>query len=154
MLFVTYNAETGALISVTDTPVSTDPTMGVRAVNSDSVDLKTWDPTSRTFHEERAGGETWKITRLAFRTRFTSTEKASMEFAALDNPAASMQARQGAAMLRAYMADVSASTFIDLSRLDTRAGVLQLEAMKLLASGRANEILNRVPTASEVYLAG
>ena len=84
----------------------------------------------------------WQITRLAFRNRFTMVEKAGLEMAGLDDPSAPMAQRQQAAMLRAYLADVAAASFIDLQRPDTRAGVEQLEALGLLAEGRAAEILD------------
>ena len=83
-----------------------------------------------------------RITKLAFRNRFTQAEKVTMEIAALDNPAATMPQRQQAAALRANLADTAAATFIDLQRADTRAGVLSLEAAGLLAAGRALEILD------------
>lgn len=82
------------------------------------------------------------ITRLAFRNRFTQSEKALLEIAALDNPADSMEQRQQAAALRAYMKDVESATFIDLDRPDTRAGVQALELLGLLAQGRAAAILD------------
>lgn len=83
-----------------------------------------------------------RITRLAFRNRFTMAEKTTLELAALDNPSAAMPARQQAAMLRAYLADVAAATFIELTRPDIREGVELLETMGLLGSGRALEILD------------
>lgn len=83
-----------------------------------------------------------RITKLAFRNRFTATEKAMLEMAALDDPAAAMPDRMQAATIRAYLADVAAATFIDLSRPDTRAGVQTLEAAGLLAEGRATDILD------------
>ena len=83
-----------------------------------------------------------KITRLAFRNRFTATEKVALEMAALDDPTAPMAQRQQAAAIRVHLADVSASTFIDLGSQDTRAGVKALEAGGLLAGGRALEILD------------
>lgn len=86
--------------------------------------------------------EPQRITRLAFRNRFTQGEKVMLEMSALDDPAAPMAQRQQAATMRAYMADVNAATFIDLDRDDTRAGVQALEAAGLLASGRALEILD------------
>lgn len=95
----------------------------------------------------------WKITRLAFRSRFTVTEKAQLEIASLDNPTADMPARIQAATLRAYLQDAQAAQFIDLTRPDTRAGVLMLEAAGLLAAGRAAVILDTPPTDTEVYLA-
>ena len=82
------------------------------------------------------------ITRLAFRNRFTLSEKSALELAALDNPQADMSVRSQAASLRAYMKDVDSATFIDLDRADTRAGVQMLEAGGLIAPGRAVEILD------------
>lgn len=83
-----------------------------------------------------------RITRLAFRNRFTMAEKTALELAALDDSSASMPARQQAAMLRAYLADVAAATFIELTRQDIREGVTLLETMGLLGPGRALEILD------------
>ena len=83
-----------------------------------------------------------RITRLAFRNRFTQAEKVTMEIAALDNRAATMPQRQQAAALRANQADLAAATFVDLQRPDTRAGVQMLETAGLLAAGRALEILD------------
>ena len=82
------------------------------------------------------------ITRLAFRNRFTQQEKTTIEFLSIDNPAATTQQRMQAAALRVYLQDIQASTFIDLERPDTRAGVLSLEQMQILATGRALQILD------------
>ena len=83
-----------------------------------------------------------RVTRLAFRNRFTNAEKVAIEFAGLDDPAAPMPQRLQAAALRANQADLAAATFVDLSREDTRAGVQMLETAGLLAEGRALEILD------------
>lgn len=83
-----------------------------------------------------------RITRLAFRNRFTQAEKVALEIAALDDPAAPMAQRQLSAAIRASMADTAAAAFIELGRPDTRAGVQMLEAGGLLAAGRALEILD------------
>ena len=88
------------------------------------------------------------ITRLAFRNRFTQAEKVALEFASMDNPAATMEQRQQSAAIRVYLADVAASTFIDLQRADTRAGVQLLESVGLIGTGRALEILD-TPIAPE-----
>ena len=93
--------------------------------------------------------EPQRITRLAFRNRFTLAEKTALELAALDNPSAPMPERVQAATLRAYLADVVAATFIDLARPDTRAGVQMLEAAGLLAEGRALVILDAEITPEE-----
>ena len=83
-----------------------------------------------------------RITKLAFRNRFTKAEKAGIEFAALDDPTAPIAQRQQAAALRADLKDQEQATFIDLDDEDTRAGVLTLEAVGLIAAGRAVEILD------------
>lgn len=83
-----------------------------------------------------------RITQLAFRNRFTSAEKMALEMAALDDPKAPMAQRQQAAAIRVHLADVAASTFIDLAAQDTRDGVLALEAGGLLTEERALEILD------------
>ena len=90
-----------------------------------------------------------RVTRLAFRNRFTQAEKVALELAALDDPAAPMPQRQQAAALRATLADTAAATFIDLSRAETRAGVQMLETAGLLAAGRALEILDAPVTPEE-----
>ena len=83
-----------------------------------------------------------RITRLAFRNRFNSAEKVTLELAAPDDPTAPMAQRQQAAAIRVHLADVAASTFIDLAAQETRAGVQALEAGGLLTEGRALEILD------------
>lgn len=83
-----------------------------------------------------------RITKLTFRNRFTKAEKAGIEFAALDDPTASIAQRQQAAALRADLKDQEQATFIDLDDENTRTGVLTLEVAGLIASGRAVEILD------------
>ncbi len=90
-----------------------------------------------------------RITRLAFRNRFTQAEKVALEIAALDNPAATLVQRQQAAAIRVHLADVNASTFVDLARDDTRAGVQALEAGGLIGVGRALQILDAPVEAHE-----
>jgi len=83
-----------------------------------------------------------KITRLAFRNRFTHPEKIAIELASIDNPAATSDARQLAASLRVSLADQRDATYIDLNRTDTRTGVEVLETYGLLSAGRAAAILD------------
>lgn len=92
-----------------------------------------------------------RISKLAFRQRFSQAEKVAIEIAALDVPTVTMQARAQAAALRASQADVLAATFIDLDRTDTRAGVIVLEQASLLAPGRALEILDAQIQEHEVW---
>lgn len=90
-----------------------------------------------------------RITRLAFRNRFTPAEKVALELAALDDPAAPMAQRQQSAAIRVYLADVAASTFVDLANANTRSGVQSLEAAGLLTTGRALQILDAPVQADE-----
>lgn len=92
-----------------------------------------------------------RITRLAFRNRCTSAEKVTLELAALDDPTAPMAQRRQAAAIRVHLADVASSSFVDLGRQDTRAGVQQLEAWGLLAAGRALQILDDPILVTEAY---
>lgn len=91
-----------------------------------------------------------KLTVLAFRNRFTQAEKIGIELASMDNPTAPMEQRQQSAMLRVFMADLHAATFVDVARPDTRAGVQTLEQFGILAAGRALQILDTPPTAIEL----
>ena len=93
-----------------------------------------------------------KITKLAFRNRFTTQEKVTIEIAQLDVPTAPMPQRAQAAALRSSQADILASSYIDLERADTRAGVQMLEQAGLIASGRALQILDSEVLAHERYI--
>lgn len=92
-----------------------------------------------------------RITKLAFRNRFTMAEKVAIEIASLDDPGTPMPQRVLAASVRASQADVAAATFIDLDRADTRAGVEQMEAAGLLTAGRAAEILDNPIQPTEAH---
>jgi hypothetical protein len=91
-----------------------------------------------------------RVTRLAFRNRFTRDEKLAIEVASLDDLSTSMGQRQQAAALRVYLSDLAAATFIDLDRPDARSGVLQLETLGLLGAGRALQILDADIQANEI----
>ena len=91
-----------------------------------------------------------RITRLAFRKRFTQGEKVALELAALDDPSATPAQRAQAAALRAYLKDVDAATFIDPADAHVSEGVHTLEAAGLLAAGRAAEIINAPVTPDEL----
>lgn len=86
--------------------------------------------------------ENRKITKLAFRNRFTIQEKVAIEIASLDNPSSDMLLRITSATVRTYLQDVASATFIDLNRLDTREGVFKLEEYGIISAGRAAEILD------------
>ena len=65
-----------------------------------------------------------------------------IELAGAYNPADPIQKQQLAATVRVSNKDTEASTYIDLDRPDTRAGVKSMEDFGLLAVGRADEILD------------
>lgn len=91
-----------------------------------------------------------KITVLAFRNRFTQQEKVAIDLASIDNPSADMSVRQLAATIRVMMADLASSTWVDLGRADTIAGVTNLETYGIIGSGRAQAILTTPPTPIEI----
>lgn len=80
-----------------------------------------------------------RITKLAFRNRFTPAEKNALYTAA-----------KSSVDIQIYLDDVSAATFIDLQRADTRANVQALETAGLLAAGRAMQILDAPIRPDEV----
>jgi len=83
------------------------------------------------------------MTVLAFRNRFTKSEKVRVELAAIDDPAADQALRERAATVRVGQADLAAATYVDVDRADTRQDVQAFEAMGLLdAPGRALAILD------------
>ena len=85
-----------------------------------------------------------RITRLAFLSRFTDAEAIGIDLA-------SQGVTTQAAAMRRYMQKVNAAAFIDLTRDDTRGGVLVLESMGLLQPGRALQILDAPVTALESF---
>lgn len=87
-----------------------------------------------------AQAESVKITKLAFRNRFTFAEKVAVETAAESDP-----------VVRVLLKDQEAATFIDLSRQDTIDGVQLLVSKSLLTQVRADEILSLTIANSEQY---
>lgn len=117
-----------------------------------------WDggvalPSKTTLDEWIAANSTtvqdYKITVLAFRNRFTTTEKVTLDLASIDNPSASMQQRQLAAMLRVMQQDLAVANYVDLARTETINGLHVLETYGILGTGRANEILSAPITEIE-----
>lgn len=92
-----------------------------------------------------------KITVLAFRKRFTLTEKIALELASIDNPdpATPLEQRQIAATLRVIMKDLETALFIDLMDPAVISGLTLMENFNLIASGRADEIINTPIMPSE-----
>jgi hypothetical protein len=84
-----------------------------------------------------------KITVLAFRKRFTLSEKVTLEIASIDNPGSPLEIRQMAATLRVIMKDMESATFIDLDDPSVISGLVLMENFNLIADGRSDEILNK-----------
>lgn len=91
------------------------------------------------------------ITKLAFRNRFTDSEKTTIELKAAHNESAALNDQQMAAYLRAMLSDQRDATYIDLDRQDTRNGVLQLENYGLIGNGRAIQILDSPINQDEIF---
>lgn len=72
-----------------------------------------------------------RITKLAFRQRFTFAERVAIETAAETD-----------ASVRVMLKDQEAASYIDLSRQDTIDGVNALATATLITEARAGEILN------------
>lgn len=85
-----------------------------------------------------------KVTRLAFMNRFTDTEAITIDLA-------SQGATPQAAAMRRYQTKINAATYVDLDLAETRSGVQQLEAVGILAAGRAAIILDSVTTPAEWF---
>ena len=82
-----------------------------------------------------------RLAPLAFRRRFTATERAAIEWAAVDKPEQSEQERMGSAALRSSLKDQDQASYIDLDDLDTITGTHAIEQLGLIDAGRADEIL-------------
>lgn len=81
-----------------------------------------------------------KITRLAFRNRFTFTEKVAIA-----------EAGKTDVMVEVLLKDQDAATYIELSRSDTQQGVQLLASKGLITAERAAEILSLTVLPDEEY---
>lgn len=81
-----------------------------------------------------------RMTRLAFRNRFTFEEKVAIETAAETD-----------ATVRVLLKDQSEATYIDLERADTQQGTMLLVQKGLITSERASEILSLDIQPDEEY---
>lgn len=111
---------------------------GMETVSADGLVIMKWPDASA---DSAANSPLRIVSVLGFRRRFTPTEKAAIEWAAVDRPDQPQAQRMQAAALRATLADQAAATFINLDDPDTVQGVQGLEALGILAPGRSAEIL-------------
>ncbi len=89
------------------------------------------------------------ITNLAFDMRFETSERVAIEIAALDDPSATMEARQQAAAIRVALQRADKASWVDLDAEVTRTSVQQFETLGLISAGRAAEILDAEVLDSE-----
>jgi hypothetical protein len=81
-----------------------------------------------------------KITKLALRQRLTIQELMALQVAS-----------QTSIFLQVLKDNLTVSTFIDLARADTIAGIGALVSMGILTADRAATILTMPPSATEIY---
>ena len=81
-----------------------------------------------------------KITKLAFRSRFTFAELVAIQ-----------TAQQTNIPLQVLNDNLAVATYIDLTRQDTVGGVNMLVAFGLLTPARAQQILTTAATDTEIY---
>lgn len=93
-----------------------------------------------------------KLTKLAFRSRFTTEEKGRITGFAFGNLTNANATIAGyAASVLASLNDQRDATFIDLCRPDLVSGLTSLVALGLISSGRVTAILTTPPTFDETY---
>lgn len=83
-----------------------------------------------------------KITKLALLQRFTISERIALLNYIQANPAS---------LPAVLLQNVQVTTFVDLDRYDTQAGIMALIPLGLLTSERASEILNSPVQEIEEY---
>lgn len=98
-------------------------------------------PAEAEYNGERQLVETdMRITKLAFKQRFTQQERIDIREAAKTIP-----------QVYDFEDLVNSATFIDLSRDDTKSAVIAIESVIPLLEGRANEILTAPILEHERY---
>jgi hypothetical protein len=81
------------------------------------------------------------ISKQALRARFTQAEKIAFEMAQIDDPNATRDVRVAAASVRVLEKDMNAGAFVDLNGPNTQALIRGLQALGVIAAGRADEII-------------
>ena len=77
-------------------------------------------------------------------------EKILIDLTSIDNPTASIEQRQLSAFLRVILTDLSQVTYVDLADVRLHDMLNALTQYGLLASGRADEIINAPIQAIEL----
>ena len=100
-----------------------------------------WTLSGSTLVNTTAAAPSMKITKLALRQRLTIGELTAI-----------YNATNAIPIVKILMDNVSVSTFVDLARPDTQAGIGVLVAYGLITQERATQILTTPPTALEKYV--
>jgi hypothetical protein len=91
------------------------------------------------------------ITKIAFRDRFTSTEKEDLQMAAVINPSDTAQQKRQASKIQVWLEDIRSSDYIDLTNTRVINGVNAMETVGIIGAGRAAEILSLEIREEERY---
>ena len=134
MIFVTYDTTTGALVNVSDVLPSPNPEHCTRAINVDSVTVESWNPVTLRFDEERDPHAERNISGVQYLRRFTQAERITIRAAASQSPELDDY-------LKLLDITIAQGGVINLNDPDTIAAVGLLEALGLIAPGRAAEVL-------------
>lgn len=134
MIFVTYDTTTGALVNVSDVLPSPNPEHCTRAINVDSVTVESWNPVTLRFDEERDPHAERNISGVQYLRRFTQAERITIRAAASQSPELDDY-------LKLLDITIAQGGVINLNDPDTIAAVGLLEAVGLIAPGRAAEVL-------------
>lgn len=81
-----------------------------------------------------------KISKLAFRQRFTTTELVNIKVASATNP-----------VIAVIMDNLQVATYIDLGRIEVAQSLGYLVSQSLLTPERMTTVLNTTPTYQELY---
>jgi hypothetical protein len=98
----------------------------------------TWDAAQILAYKQSI---TRHISKQALRARFTQAEKIAFEMAQIDDPNATRDVRVAAASVRVLEKDMNAGAFVDLNGPNTQALIRGLQALGVIAAGRADEII-------------
>lgn len=101
-----------------------------------------WGLDGSTFTPPIGTAGSVKITKLAFRNRFTANEKAALYTASASS--------QGIA-LKIYIDDLAVASYVDLKRPDTIAAINLLAQIGIVASERVAQILSTTVSEEERY---
>ena len=82
-----------------------------------------------------------RLSPLAFLRRFTDEERVRFDLSSIDDPNDPEDKRKRAAQLRMFESDYKLASYIALDDPRTIAGVNGLEALGIIAKGRAKEVL-------------